>query len=186
MASTSDFRNGYTMMFRGNIVKIIEFMHVKPGKGPAFVRTKLKIITTGQIIDNTFRAGEKVEDVRLEAKMMQYIYADDTGYYFMDTDTYDQIPLPHDLVEDVSKFLKEGTEIKIIFHGTTAIDIEMPPFIKLEIAQTDPGVKGDTAQGGSKPATLETGAVVSVPLFIQEGETIKIDTRSGDYVERVK
>ena len=186
MASTSDFRNGYTLSYNDQIYKIIEFMHVKPGKGPAFVRTKLKSVQSGKIIDKTFRAGERIDEVRLDAKKMQYLYSDDSGYHFMDTSTFDQIPISSSLIDDVKDYLKESMEIKILFHGDDPIDIEIPPFIVAEIVETDPGVKGDTAQGGSKPARLDTGAMVNVPLFVQQGENVKIDTRTGDYVERVK
>jgi len=178
MASTSDFRNGYTFSFNNDIYKIVEFMHVKPGKGNAFVRTKLKSITSGKVIDKTWRAGERIEEVRLDAKKMQYLYSDDSAYYFMDMDTFDQIPIPATLMEEVKKFLKESMEIKILFHGSEPIDIEIPPFVVAEIVQTDPG--------GSKPATLETGYVLNVPLFLQQGEMVKVDTRTGEYVERVK
>jgi len=186
MASTSDFRNGYTFSFNNDIYKIVEFMHVKPGKGNAFVRTKLKSITSGKVIDKTWRAGERIEEVRLDAKKMQYLYSDDSAYYFMDMDSFEQIPIPTSLMEDVKKFLKESMEIKILFHGNEPIDIEIPPFVVAEIVQTDPGLKGDTATGGSKPATLETGYVLNVPLFLQQGEKVKVDTRTGEYVERVK
>ena len=186
MASTSDFRNGYTFSFNNDIYKIVEFMHVKPGKGNAFVRTKLKSITSGKVIDKTWRAGERIEEVRLDAKKMQYLYSDDSAFHFMDMDSFEQIPIPANLMEDVKKFLKESMEIKILFHGNEPIDIEIPPFVVAEIVQTDPGLKGDTATGGSKPATLETGYVLNVPLFVQQGEKVKVDTRSGEYVERVK
>ena len=186
MASTSDFRNGYTFSMNNEIFKIVEFMHVKPGKGAAFVRTKIKSIKSGKVIDKTFRAGERIEAVRLDAKKMQYLYSDDAAYYFMDTENYEQIPLPSEKMNDVKNYLKESMEIKILFHDNDPIEIEIPPFIVAEIIETDPGLKGDTAQGGSKPARLETGAMVNVPLFVQQGESIKVDTRTGDYVERVK
>lgn len=186
MASTSDFRNGYTFSYNNDIYKIVEFMHVKPGKGNAFVRTKLKSIKSGKVIDKTWRAGERIDEVRLDAKKMQYLYSDDSAYHFMDMATFEQIPIPAILMEEVKKFLKESMEIKILFNGDEPIDIEIPPFVVAEIVETDPGLKGDTATGGSKPATLETGYVLNVPLFIQQGEKVKVDTRSGEYVERVK
>jgi len=186
MASTSDFRNGYTFSYNNDIYKIVEFLHVKPGKGNAFVRTKLKSIKSGKVIDKTWRAGERIDEVRLDAKKMQYLYSDDSAYYFMDMDTYEQIPIPATLMAEVENFLKESMEIKILFHGNEPIDIEMPPFVVAEIVETDPGLKGDTATGGTKPAKLETGYVLNVPLFVQQGEKVKVDTRSGEYVERVK
>ena len=186
MASTSDIRNGFTFLLNNEIFKIVEFLHVKPGKGAAFVRTKMKGIKSGKVIDKTFRAGEKMEEVRLDAKKMQYLYSDDSSYHFMDTVTFDQISLSNEILSDVSNYLKESMEIKILFHGNEPVEIEIPPFITAEIIETDPGVKGDTAQGGTKPAKLETGLTVNVPLFVQQGESVKIDTRSGEYVERVK
>lgn len=186
MASTSDFRNGYTFSYNDQIYKIVEFLHVKPGKGNAFVRTKLKSVQSGKVIDKTFRAGERINEVRLDAKKMQYLYSDNSTYYFMDMDTFEQMPIPATLMEEVKNFMKESMEIKILFSGDEPIDIEIPPFVVAEIVETDPGVKGDTATGGTKPARLETGFVLNVPLFVQQGEKVKVDTRSGEYVERVK
>ena len=186
MASTSDIRNGFTFLLNNEIFKIVEFLHVKPGKGAAFVRTKIKGIKSGKVIDKTFRAGEKMEAVRLDAKKMQYLYSDESTYYFMDTETYDQISLTKELLSDVTDYLKESMEIKILFHGDEPVEVEVPSFITAEIVETDPGVKGDTAQGGTKPAKLETGLTVHIPLFVQQGELVKVDTRSGEYVERVK
>ncbi len=186
MASTSDFRNGYTFSYNGNIYKIVEFLHVKPGKGNAFVRTKLKSVQSGKVIEKTFRAGERINEVRLDAKKMQYLYSDDSAFYFMDMDTFEQTPIPASLMDEVKNFIKESMEIKILFNGDEPIDIEIPPFVEAEIVETDPGVKGDTATGGTKPARLETGLVLNVPLFVQQGEKVKVDTRSGEYVERVK
>jgi elongation factor P len=165
---------------------IVEFQHVKPGKGGAFVRTKIKNVKTGRVIERTFRSGDKVEDVRLENKPFQYLYAGDDDFVFMDMTTYDQVNVPSVIVGDASKYLKDGMEVEILFDQTEALGVEAPMFVELEITQTDPGFKGDTATGGSKPATLETGAVVQVPLFVTEGEVIKVDTRTGTYVERVK
>jgi len=165
---------------------MVEFQHVKPGKGGAFVRTRLKKVKTGRVIDRTFRSGEKVEDIRLEKKRFQYLYKGDGEFVFMDTESYDQISASEGIVGEAAKFMKEGTEVEILFHGKDPIGVELPIFVELEIAKTEPGVKGDTASGGTKPATLETGAVLHVPLFIEEREIVKVDTRTGTYVERVK
>ncbi len=186
MASTADFRNGMTIKFNHDLFSIIEFQHVKPGKGGAFVRTKLKSVTTGKVIDNTFRSGEKVEEVRLERRDMQYLYKDASGYTFMDNDTYEQILLDEDAVADVVDLMKENVMVSILFHGEKALGLELPIHVELAIAKTDPNEKGDTASGSKKPATLETGAVVQVPFFVSEGEMIKVDTRKREYVERVK
>lgn len=186
MVSTSEFRNGLVMVFDGELYTIVEFQHVKPGKGGAFVRTKLKNVKTGRVIDHTFRSGEKVEDVRLERKSMQYLYGGDGEFVFMDTNTYDQTNIDDKVVGESAKFLKEGMNADILFHGASPIGIDLPIFVELQITKTDPGVRGDTASGGSKPATVESGAVIQVPLFLEEGEIVKIDTRSGAYVERVK
>jgi len=186
MASTSDFRNGFVFEEKGQLFKIVEFLHVKPGKGPAFVRTKLKKIVTGQVLDRTFRAGEKVQEVRLEARKMQYLYQGGDEFYFMDNNTYDQITLPRSLIAEAIKFIKENDMIKVLFNGENPIDVEIPAHATLTIVETDPGVKGDTATGGTKPATLETGIKVNVPLFVKQGEKIRIDTRTGEYLDRVK
>lgn len=186
MVSTSEFRNGLVIKLDGELHSIVEFQHVKPGKGGAFVRTKLKNVITGRVLDRTFRSGEKVEDVRLERKSVQFLYPGDHEYIFMDTNTYDQIHAQESVVGDTSKLMKEGMEVEVLFNGSEPIGIELPIFVELQIIKTDPGVKGDTASGGSKPATLETGAVIQVPLFIEEGEKVKVDTRTVSYVERVK
>jgi len=186
MADTSNFRNGFTLKFSGDIYQIVEFQHVKPGKGGAFVRTKLKSLTSGKVLDNTFRAGEKVEEVRVEAKKMQYLYRESDNLIFMDLETYEQIPLPEALAGEDLKFLKEGGEVKILFHNEQALGMELPFFIEYEVVDTKPGVKGDTVAGSGKPATIETGAVVQVPFFIEVGDTIRVDTRSGIYLERMK
>ncbi|MBL7074666.1 elongation factor P [candidate division KSB1 bacterium] len=186
MATTADFRNGMTIRFRDNLWEIIEFLHVKPGKGGAFVRTKLKNVRTGQVVNNTFRGGEKIEEVRLEGRPMQYLYRDGDSYFFMDQDTYEQTPLSGKLLGERWKFIKEGETLKVLFHGQQPVQIELPLFVELKVEKTEPGLKGDTASGGSKPATVETGAVVTVPLFIEEGDILKIDTRSGSYIERIK
>ncbi len=186
MATTSDFRNGMTIMLDGEIWIIVEFLHVNPGKGSAFVRTKLKNLKTGRVIDRTFRSGERVEDVRVERKQMQYLYQSEGQYVFMDNETYEQVALGEDLIGDKKQFLKEGQQVEVLFNGDIPVGIELPIFVELAVAKTEPGVRGDTASGGSKPATLETGAVIQVPLFIEEGDVLKVDTRTGEYIERVR
>ena len=182
--STAEFKKGLKIQLDGEPYSIVDFQHVKPGKGGAFVRTKLKHMRLGRVIDNTFRAGEKVELVDFEEKRMQYLYKDDR-YHFMDLDTYDQISLSAEEVGDARDFLKENTEVEILFIDGAPVTVELPNFIELQIVKTDPGIRGDTASGGSKPATLETGAVVQVPLFLNEGDVVKVDTRSGEYLGRV-
>jgi elongation factor P len=182
--STAEFKKGLKIQFDGEPYSIVDFQHVKPGKGGAFVRTKLKHMRVGRVIDNTFRAGEKVELVDFDEKRMQYLYRDDR-YHFMDLETYDQISLSADEVGDARDFLKENTEVEILFIDGSPVTVELPNFIELRIVKTDPGIRGDTASGGSKPATLETGAVIQVPLFLNEGDVVKVDTRSGDYLGRV-
>jgi len=182
--STAEFKKGLKIQFDGAPYSIVDFQHVKPGKGGAFVRTKLKHMRLGRVIDNTFRAGEKVELVDFDEKRMQYLYKDDR-YHFMDLDTYDQISLSPDEVGDARDFLKENTEVEILFIDGSPVTVELPNFIELQVVKTDPGIRGDTASGGSKPATLETGAVVQVPLFLNEGDVVKVDTRSSEYLGRV-
>jgi elongation factor P len=165
---------------------IVEFQHVKPGKGGAFVRTKLKSLKTGNVIDRTFRSGEKLDTPELEEKKMQYLYAADKDRYFMDTASYEQISLDERQLGDNINYLKENMEIKILYYKGRPINIEIPMFVELAIARTDPGVRGDTASGGSKPATLETGAVIKVPFYLNEGDIVKVDTRTGTFIERVK
>ncbi|MBN1165432.1 MAG: elongation factor P [Candidatus Krumholzibacteriota bacterium] len=186
MADTSNFRNGLIMKINNQLYSIMEFQHVKPGKGGAFVRTKLKKIPEGSVIDKTFRAGEKVEEVRVERRKYQYLYSADDLYYVMDMESYEQIPIARSLFEDALPYLKESMEISVLMDDTTPIAVELPTFVELAVAKTEPGVRGDTAQGGTKPAQLETGATVMVPLFIEEGEVLKVDTRTGRYIERVK
>lgn len=185
MVAASDFRNGVTIEFEGGIYTIVEFQHVKPGKGAAFVRTKLKNIKTGGVIEKTFRPTEKVENALIERKDMQYLYADGDLYHFMDIENYDQIALNKDTLGDTLKFVKENEIVKMLSHNGEVFGVEPPLFVELEITQTEPGFKGDTAQGATKPATVETGATVYVPLFINQGEKIKIDTRTGEYLSRV-
>lgn len=185
MATSNDFYNGMVLRRDGRLYMIVEFLHVKPGKGGAFVRSKLKEITTGRVQDVTWRAGEKVEDVRLEREKTQFLYADDF-LHFMKLSNYEQLALSKEaLGDDKVRFLKDGLEVEMLFDGSEPVVVELPNFVELSIVRTDPGVKGDTVSGGSKPATLETGAVVQVPLFIKEGEVVKIDTRTGQYVSRV-
>jgi elongation factor P len=185
MADTSDFRNGFTMTFDGDIFSITDFQHVKPGKGNAFVRTKLKNMKTGAVIDRTFRSGDKVEEVRVEKREMQFLYADGETFHFMDLETYEQLPIPAAQIGDGTKLLKENDNAFILMAEDKSIGVELPNFVELKIQHTEPGIKGDTATNATKPATLETGAVVMVPLFVNQDDTLKIDTRSGDYVERV-
>ena len=187
MASTADFRNGLCIEYNNDLYTIVEFQHVKPGQGPAFVRTKLKSLTTGKVIDNTFNSGVKVNTARVETRTHQFLYKDDLGYHFMDTSSFEQFTLEEKFL-DRPELLKDGQEVSIVFHAETEtpLSCEMPPFVTLQITYTEPGVKGDTATNATKPATLETGAEIQVPLFINEEEVIKVDTRDGSYVERVK
>lgn len=187
MASTSDIRKGLCIRYNNDIYKIIEFLHVKPGKGPAFVRTKLKSVSTGKVLDNTFSAGHKIEDVRVETRSYQFLYAEGETYHFMNTDDYNQITLQESAL-DAPNLLKEGTVVTILFNTEDAspLSVDMPASIILEVTYTEPGVKGNTATNATKPATVETGAQVNVPLFINEGDKVKIDTEKGAYMERVK
>jgi len=187
MASTADIRNGLCIKFNHDIYKIVEFLHVKPGKGAAFVRTKMKNVVTGRTLDRTFNAGVRIEEVRIERRPYQYLYQDDMGYNFMNNETYEQVSVNKDIINGVD-FLKEGMNCEVVTHATseTVLYVDLPVQVALLISYTEPGLKGDTATNASKPATLETGAVVRVPLFINEGETIKVDTRDGSYIERVK
>ncbi|MCR4649691.1 MAG: elongation factor P [Lachnospiraceae bacterium] len=185
MISAGDFRNGVTIELEGNVYQIIEFQHVKPGKGAAFVRTKLKNIKNGGVVEKTFRPTEKCPQARIDRKDMQYLYADGDMYNFMDTETYEQIALSQDEIGDALKFVKENEMVKMLSHNGQVFSVEPPLFVELEITETEPGFKGDTATGASKPAIVETGAQVMVPLFVEIGEKIKIDTRTGEYLSRV-
>lgn len=185
MYSTSDFRRGLKIEFEGDPCTIVEFLHVKPGKGGAFVRTKLKSLRTGAVLDHTFRSGEKVGKPDLEEKEMQFMYEMDGNFYFMDTATYEQIFLSGDHVGETRRYLKEEILLKVLFYKGEPIGVDPPIFVELKIVKTDPGLKGDTVSGGTKPAELESGAIIQVPLFLNEGDVIKIDTRSGEYTERV-
>jgi len=186
MYSTADFRKGLKIEIDGAPYTIVDFQHVKPGKGGAFVRTKIKNLVTGRVLDQTFRSGEKVERPDLAEKDMQYLYQEEDRYCFMDNESYEQIFLSAEQLGEGQAFLQDNLNLKVLFFKGDPIAVELPTFVELEVSQTEPGVRGDTASGGSKPATLETGAVIQVPLFINEGDRIKVDTRTGSYVERVK
>ena len=185
MISAGDFKNGVTLEIEGNIYQILEFQHVKPGKGAAFVRTKLKNIISGGVVEKTFRPTEKFPKAHIERKDMQYLYSDGELYHFMDVETYDQIALNEDAIGDSLKFVKENEMVKICSHKGNVFAVEPPLFVELAFIDTEPGFKGDTATGGTKPATVETGAVVYVPLFVEQGDVLKIDTRTGEYLSRV-
>ena len=185
MISAGDFRNGITIELDNNIYQIIEFQHVKPGKGTAFVRTKLKNIKSGGVVEKTFRPTEKCPQARIDRKDMQYLYSDGELYNFMDVENYEQIALNSDMIGDALKFVKENEMVKVCSHNGNVFAIEPPLFVELEITDTEPGFKGDTATGATKPAVVETGATVYVPLFVEQGDKIKIDTRTGEYLSRV-
>lgn len=184
MVSTSEFRNGMVLRLEGQLFFLVEFDPYKPGKGASVVRTRLKNVKTGAVIDRTYRSGEKLEDVRLERRRMQYLYKSDDLYYFMDSETFDQFGLSEEMVEDAVKYLKENDSVDILVVENAPLGVELPIFVELAVKQTDPGIRGDTASGGSKPAVLETGATVQVPLFVETGDVLKIDTRTDTYVER--
>lgn len=183
--STAGFRNGMCIDYNGKLSTIVEFQHVKPGKGGAFVRTKLRDIKTGRVVDYTFNAGSKFDVVRLETKKLQYLYNDGTDFVFMDNDSFEQVTIPTDTVATASKWLKENDDASLLYAGDELISIEPPMFVDLEVTETDPGFKGDTVQGGTKPAVLETGATVQVPLFVEQGDVLQIDTRDGRFIKRV-
>lgn len=185
MYSTAEFRRGLKIEIDKKPYIIVEFQHVKPGKGGAFVRTKLKNLINGAVTEKTFRSGEKVDKPDLLEKEMQYLYRDDQGFYFMDMESYEQVFIGENKVGDSADFLSDGLEITVLYHEGDPISLELPTFVVLPIEKTEPGVKGDTATGGTKPATLSTGLVVQVPLFLNEGDLLKIDTRTGEYIERV-
>jgi len=184
MLSAGDFRNGLTFEFEGNVYQVVEFQHVKPGKGAAFVRTKLKNVITGSMVERTFNPTEKVEKAMIERKEMEYLYEDSGLYYFMDQETYEQIPLSQDQLGDSLKFVKENMTVTILSYKGNVFAVEPPNFVELEVVATEPGVKGNTASNVTKPATVETGAVINVPMFINEGDKIKIDTRTAEYLSR--
>lgn len=187
MATTSDIRKGLCINFKNDIYKIVEFLHVKPGKGPAFVRTKLKSLTTGKVVENTFSAGHKIDDIRVESRQYQYLYKDDEFYHFMQTDDYSQIRLTESVL-DYPGLMKEGEMVTIVMNAENQmpLSVEMPPSVVLEVTHTEPGIKGNTATNAFKPATVETGAEINVPLFINEGDKIRVETEGGTYKERVK
>ena len=186
MATTTDIRNGAVIFHKHKRMKVVEFQHVKPGKGGAFVRTKLKDIQTGKIFDETFNAGRKLEFIRVEAKTMQFLYDDGESFVFMDNDTYDQLNIPAESVGNGKNFIISGMNVDLLFDGSEVLDVRLPSHVVLEVTETEPGFRGNTAQGATKPATVETGYTLNVPLFIDEGDKLKIDTRNGEYVERSK
>ena len=185
MPSTTDFKRGYKIEIDNTPFEIVEFQHVKPGKGGAFVRTKLRNMLTGKVVDNTFRSGEKVDKPDVETRDMQFLYREADGYVFMDMTTYEQLTVTQDQAGDMGGYLKDGMEIKVVLYRQLPITLDLPTSVELTVSETDPGAKGDTVSNVTKPATMETGLVVNVPLFINEGDTIKVDTRSGDYLSRV-
>jgi elongation factor P len=187
MATTADIRNGLCIEFNGELFSVVEFQHVKPGKGGAFVRTKLKNLKTGKVIPNTFNSGVKIDVIRVERRPYQFLFKDDSGYHFMNTQTFDQTFLAEELI-NAPQFLKDGQEVEIVIHADTETPLtcELPPFVELEVTYSEPGLRGDTATNTLKPAIVETGASVNVPIFISTGERIRIDTRTGTYYERVK
>ena len=187
MASTADIKNGLCIEYNNGLYTIIDFQHVKPGKGPAFVRTKLRNVESGKVLDNTFTSGHKITTARIERRAHQFLYKDDIGYHFMDSNTYDQVALPDEIIANAD-LLKDGQEVEVVYHAETekALTCELPAFVELQITYTEPGVKGDTATNSTKAATLETGAEIQVPLFINQDEKIKVDTRTRSYGERVK
>ena len=186
MISAGDFRNGRTFEHEGNVYQIVEFQHVKPGKGAAFVRTKLKNIISGGVVEKTFRPTEKFEEAHIDRRDMQYSYNDGDLYYFMDPETYDMLPINKSEIEDAMKFVKENDTCKVMSYKGSVFGVEPPTFVELMVTETEPGFKGDTATNTTKPATLETGAVIQVPTFIDNNELIRVDTRTGEYMERVK
>ncbi|MCE3235919.1 MAG: elongation factor [Vampirovibrio sp.] len=185
MISSNDFKTGLTIMIDSNLWQIVEFLHVKPGKGAAFVRSKLRNVETGQVLEKTFRAGEKVETAHLEKNEMQFLFTDGNDYTFMNTSTFDQVAIPKASIGDGVKYLKEQMNVHVLFHGSKIIGVDIPAHVELKVVDTPPAEKGNTAQGGTKPATLETGAVVNVPFFVEVGTTIRVDTRNNQYLDRV-
>lgn len=186
MISTNDMRPGMTIDLDGELWSIIEYQHHKPGKGHAMVRAKVRSLKSGVVVDKTFRPDEKVEVARLDKRDMQYLYADDTGLVFMDTETYEQITVSRDLAGDAARFLNEAQSVSVVLHDGMALGVDLPTTVDLVVSQTDPGLQGDRSSAGTKPATLETGAIIQVPLFLTTGETVRVDTRTGSYVTRVR
>lgn len=185
LAVTSEFRKGLSILVDNEPFVIVDFQHVKPGKGGAFVRTRLKSLKTGNVLERTFRSGDKVELPELETRQMQYLYKEEDNYYFMDVANYEQLFIPEDNLGDAKNYLKEGLVIEVLFYKGSTIGVEMQNFVELKVIETEPGMKGDTAQNATKPAVLETGYTLQVPLFVEEGEVLRIDTRTGAYIERV-
>ena len=185
MISAGDFKNGITLEIDGNVMQILEFQHVKPGKGAAFVRTKLKNIINGGVVEKTFRPTEKFPQARIDRVEMQYLYSDGDLFHFMNMESYEQMALNYEVIGDALKFVKENETVKVCSYNGNVFTVEPPLFVELEVTDTEPGFKGDTAQGATKPATVETGAIVYVPLFVETGDKLKIDTRTGDYLSRV-
>ncbi len=183
---TGDFRNGLSILFNNDIYTIVEFQHVKPGKGGAFVRSKMKNLRTGATIDRTWNAGEKIEQARLDRKVMQFLYSEGADFHLMDMETFEQVTVDRKLIGDKEKYLKENTDVQVIIFKEEIVQVTAPDFMELIITETDPGFRGDTASGGSKPATLETGAVIRVPFFVNQGDKVRVDTRTDTYLERVK
>ncbi|KRL38514.1 elongation factor P [Liquorilactobacillus uvarum] len=184
MISVNEFKNGLTIEVNGELWRVVEFQHVKPGKGSAFVRSKLKNLRTGAVQEKTFRAGEKVERAQIDNRKMQYLYADGTSYVFMDTETYEQLELPEEKIKNELNYLKENMLVSIIMYGNETLGVDLPNTVDLTVSSTEPGIKGDTASGGSKPATLETGLIVQVPFFVNEGDVLTINTQDGSYISR--
>jgi elongation factor P len=185
VATTNDLKNGMTLDIEGQLWNVVEFQHVKPGKGPAFVRTKLKHVLTGKVVDRTFNAGLKIETASVDRRSMQYLYKEITDFVFMDSDTYDQLQVPANIVGDAANFMLENTEVTVAMHDGNPLYVELPASVELVISYTEPGLQGDRSTGGTKPATVETGAQINVPLFITTGEKVKVDTRNGDYLGRI-
>ncbi|WP_035588049.1 elongation factor P [Hippea jasoniae] len=185
MVATNEFRRGLKLEIDNEPYEIVDYEHVKPGKGQAFVRVKLKNLKTGNVVEKTFKSGTKLQKAEVEERQMQYLYSDGDGYHFMDLTSYDQISIPPDVMGDAAKFIQENKEVGVLLYNGLPIGVSLPNFVELKIVETEPGFKGDTAATGTKPATLETGAVVQVPFFLKEGDIIKIDTRTGEYVERI-
>jgi len=186
MATTADIKNGVVILHKNKRMKVIEFQHVKPGKGGAFVRTKLKDLLTGKIIDHTFNAGARMEYIRIDAKKMQFLYVDGEVYIFMDNDTYEQTPVSAEVVSESKNFMIAGMDVDLLFDSEEVLDVRIPPHVNLKVIETEPGFKGNTATGATKPATIETGYTLQVPLFIEIDDILRIDTRTGEYVERTK
>ena len=186
MATTSNIKNGSVILHKNKRMKVVEFLHVKPGKGPAFVRTKLKDISTGKVIDETFNSGVKLEFLKIEAKEMQYLYSDTDSHFFMDNQTFEQVSVLDNIIGKNVNFLKDGMNVDLLFDGSEILDIRLPAHINLKVVETEPGIKGNTATGATKPAKVETEYLVQVPLFVVEGDILKIDTRTGEYIERLK